>query len=88
MKFRQAVAIVFLSAMTSLASIWGYNHFYAGKTYTYAQDSTKIPVNYARFFDGEKFGNGPADFTDAASASTATIIISIFRIILFSGIND
>jgi serine protease Do len=69
MKFRQAVAIVFLSAVTSLASIWGYNHFYAVRTYSYTQDSTKLPVNYAHFFEGEKFGTGPADFTDAASAA-------------------
>ncbi len=69
MKFRQVAAIVFLSAATSLGSLWGYHHYFGSKTYFYAQDSTKIPANYARFFDGEKFGSGPADFTDAASAS-------------------
>ena len=69
MKFKQVVGIIVISAATSLASIWGYNHFNGSKTYTYNQDSTKMPANYAKFFDGEKFGAGPADFTDAASAA-------------------
>jgi Do/DeqQ family serine protease len=69
MKLKQVVAIVFLSAATSLASIWGYQHYFSSKTYFYTQDSTKIPANYAKFFEGEKFGSGPADFTDAASAA-------------------
>src|SRR5215831_495729 len=69
MKLKQVVAVVFLSAATSLASIWGYQHYFGNKTYFYAQDSAKIPANYAKFFDGEKFGSGPADFTDAASAA-------------------
>jgi serine protease Do len=69
MKLKQVVAVVFLSAATSLASIWGYQHYFGTKTYFYAQDSAKIPGNYAKFFDGEKFGNAPADFTDAASAA-------------------
>jgi Do/DeqQ family serine protease len=68
MKLKQVVAVVFLSAATSLASIWGYQHYYGTKTYFYAQDSAKIPANYAKFFD-DKFGSGPADFTDAASAA-------------------
>src|SRR5215467_5493661 len=68
MKLKQVVAVVFLSAATSVASIWGYQHYFGTKTYFYAQDSAKIPANYAKFFD-EKFGSGPADFTDAASAA-------------------
>jgi Do/DeqQ family serine protease len=70
MKFKQVVAIVFISAATTLASLWGYNHFQHNKTYFYTQDSVKLPANYARYFDGEKSGGGgPVDFTDAASAA-------------------
>jgi serine protease Do len=70
MKARQVVAIVFISASTALATMWGYNHFAGNKTYLYAQDSSgKVPVNYAKFFDGQKSGNAPVDFTDAASAA-------------------
>ncbi|SRR5579871_751412 len=70
MKARQVVAVVLISASSALATMWGYNHFAGSKTYFYAQDSSgKIPANYAKFFDGQKSGNGPADFTDAASAA-------------------
>jgi len=71
MKFKQVVAIVFISVATTLAGLWGYDHFQRNKTYLYGQDSVKLPSNYAKFFNGEKFGNGagPADFTDAASAA-------------------
>ncbi|HEY4877048.1 MAG TPA: trypsin-like peptidase domain-containing protein, partial [Puia sp.] len=70
MKARQVVAIVLISASTALATMWGYNHFAGNKTYLYAQDSSgKVPINYAKFFDGQKSGNAPVDFTDAASAA-------------------
>jgi serine protease Do len=70
MKAKQIVAVILLSASTALATMWGYNHFAGNKTYSYAQDSSKVPSNYAKFFNGEKFaGGGPVDFTDAASAS-------------------
>ncbi len=69
MKARQVLAIVLISASTAIASMWGYNHFVGSKTYYYSQDSSKMPVNYAKFFDGQKNGNGPVDFVDAASAS-------------------
>lgn len=68
MKLKQIAGIVIVSAATTLTSLWGYNHFNQPVTYFYAQDSTKIPANYAKFFGNEKSA-GPADFTDAASAA-------------------
>jgi S1-C subfamily serine protease len=71
MKLKQIAGIVFFSAATTLTSLWGYNHFNQTAqttTYFYAQDSSKIPSNYAKFFGNEKSA-GPADFTDAASAA-------------------
>jgi len=68
MKLKQVAGIVFISAATTLASLWGYHHYVPQGTYVYAQDSTKVPSNYAKFFDNEKSA-GPADFTDAASAA-------------------
>lgn len=69
MKLKQVAGIVFISAATTLTSLWGYKHFNpSGNTYVYAQDSTKVPTNYAKFFDGTK-STGPADFVDAASAA-------------------
>ena len=55
MKLKQVAGIVFISAATTLGSLWGYNHFnQSGVTYFYAQDSTRIPSNYAKFFNNEK----------------------------------
>jgi serine protease Do len=68
MKLKQVAGIVFISAATTLGSLWGYNHFIQKGTYLYAQDSTKVPSNYAKFFDNQKSA-GPADFVDAASAA-------------------
>jgi serine protease Do len=68
MKLKQVAGIVFISAATTLGSLWGYNHFSQKGTYSYAQDSIKIPSNYAKFFGNEKSA-GPADFVDAASAA-------------------
>jgi len=69
MKAKQVVAVMLISASTAVATMWGYNHVASGKTYFYSQDSGKVPANYAKFFDGENKGAGPADFTDAASAA-------------------
>ncbi len=68
MKLKQVAGIVFISAATTLTSLWGYNHFNPSGTYFYTQDSAKVPANYAKFFDGGKSA-GPADFVDAASAA-------------------
>jgi serine protease Do len=68
MKLRQVAGIVFISAATTLGSMWGYQHFTPAVTYFYAQDSSKIPANYAKFFEGGK-SVGPADFVDAAGAA-------------------
>ena len=69
MKLKQVAGIVFISAATTLGSLWGYNHFNQnGVTYFYSQDSARVPANYAKFFNNEKFA-GPADFTEAASAA-------------------
>ncbi len=69
MKFKQVAGIVLVSAATTLASLWGYNRFHGNQTYFYAQDSTKLPANYAKFFEGQKNAAGPADFVEAASAA-------------------
>ena len=72
MKAKQVFSVILISACTALASLWGYDHFNGNHTYLYSQDTSsgKAPANYAKFFDGEKFGGGgPVDFTDAASAA-------------------
>jgi serine protease Do len=67
MKFKQVAGVVLISAATTLGSLWGYNH--VNGTYVYGQDSTKIPANYAKYFEHGNNIAGPADFVDAASAA-------------------
>ena len=73
MRAKQVVAVILISASTAMATMWGYSHFTeGGKTYVYSQqDSNKVPSNYAKFFEGKegRSANGPADFSDAASAA-------------------
>jgi serine protease Do len=67
MKFRQVAGVVLISATTTLGSLWGYNHL--NGTYHYGQDSTKIPSNYAKYFERGNNVSGPADFVEAATAA-------------------
>jgi serine protease Do len=73
MKITNTLAVIVLSAATSLGTIWGYNKLSgSGDTYLYQQsklnDTGKAPANYAGFkgLNGE---NAPVDFTPAASAA-------------------
>ena len=69
MKLKQIVAIVLLSAGTSVATMWGYNRYIKNDTYVYQQskdNAGKTPANYARF---EGLNSPPADFTYAAEAA-------------------
>ena len=73
MKLTQTLAIVILSAGTTLATIWGYDKITkSDSTYFYQQtksiDSGKAPANYAGF-NGANSGNAFVDFTPAASAA-------------------
>lgn len=72
MKLKQIVAVVFLSAATTVATLWAWNHFNKGGTYVYQNnsdnnDTGKVPANYAGF---NGLNNAAAvDFTAAASAA-------------------
>jgi serine protease Do len=70
MKMKQVFAVVFLSAVTTVGTMWGYRHFMMKDQYVYqgSNDSGKVPSNYAKFMDG--FDAGAAlDFTPASSAA-------------------
>ncbi len=79
MKLGNSLAVIVLSAATTLGTIWGYNKFSGGSnTYIYphtSTDSGKVPSNYAAF-DGVTGLNALVDFTPAAStAIPATVHI-------------
>lgn len=73
MKISNTLAVIVLSAATSLGTIWGYNKI-SGKSDTYqyqqagANDTGKAPSNYAGF-NGVSGENALVDFTPAASAA-------------------
>ena len=67
---KQVFAVVFISAVTTVGTMWGYKHFMMKDQYVYqgSNDSGKVPSNYAKFMDG--FDAGAAlDFTPASSAA-------------------
>lgn len=73
MKITNTLAVIVLSAATTLATIWSYDKIVQKKeTYHYQQaglsDSGKAPANYTGF-DGVTGANALVDFTPAASAA-------------------
>jgi Do/DeqQ family serine protease len=71
MKLKQIVAVVLISAATTVGTLWGYNRFSGNETYTYkhtGSDSGNIPANYAGF-DGVTGTGVATDFTAAAAAA-------------------
>jgi serine protease Do len=71
MKLKQILAMVLISAVTTLVTLAGYRKFTTDDTYLYkngSNDSGKIPVNYAGF-NGVTGVNASIDFVPAASAA-------------------
>ena len=72
MNLKQIVAVVILSAATTVGTLWVYNHFSKGGTYVYQNsqdnnDTGKVPSNYAGFNGLNEAA--AVDFTAAASAA-------------------
>jgi len=74
MKFKQVLLIVAISSGSALASVWGYSKF-AHKEVVALQSDSKMPANYAGYFDGNA-ANAPInlDFTQAASTSVQAVV--------------
>jgi serine protease Do len=70
MKWKQILAVILLSASTTVGTMWGYNHL-KSDTYVYqgqrGGDSGKAPANYAGF--NGLAGQTPVDFSPAAEAA-------------------
>lgn len=87
MKIKQIVAVVLLSAATTLGTIFAYNHFSAGPR-AVQSDLGRIPANYAGLFDSNKtFGEPPADFSQA-SQSAVPAVVHITTVIKGSNTNN
>ena len=73
MKLKTILAVVGISATTTILSMWGFGEFVRSK-YAGTQEPGKLPVNYAGFFDKKGSSESPVDFTQAAMAATPAVV--------------
>jgi serine protease Do len=76
MKFKQIAFTVAISAVTTLAVIWGYGKYVKSSNTVGGQLSGDVPSNYAKqtgLFDGAT-PPGAVDFTVPAQASTPAVV--------------
>jgi Do/DeqQ family serine protease len=76
MKWKQLVLVVAVSASSALSSVWMYGKLAHKNTAGFVQSSeTKLPVNYAGFFDGTPSNIGePVDFSKAANTAVPAVV--------------
>lgn len=71
LNFKNVMTIVGVSALTSVASIWGYSKL--NKSISGFNSDTNLPANYTSFFNG----NAPSttvDFTPAAASASPAVV--------------
>ncbi|MBS1579826.1 MAG: trypsin-like peptidase domain-containing protein [Bacteroidetes bacterium] len=73
MTFKNILAVIGISAATAVGSVWGYGKYVQYQT-AGTQDPSKVPVNYAGFFNNSNAPVGPVDFTQAAAAATPAVV--------------
>ena len=73
MNLKNILAVVGISATTAVLSVWGFGKY---NDYQRAgiQDSGKLPVNYAGFFDKNNNAGGAVDFTPAATSAAPAVV--------------
>lgn len=76
MKFKQIFFTILLSAITSLAVIWGYGKWAADNHNNGVQSNGSIPSNYrlTGFNEGTLPPGGPVDFTQPSAAAIPTVV--------------
>ena len=75
MKLKQILLVVAISSTSAIGSVWLYGKL-AGSSPVLVQGSaeSKLPVNYAGYFDNVSAGAEPVDFTKAASATVPAVV--------------
>ena len=76
MKLKQVLFTISISAITTLAVIWGYGTFFKESNNYAAQQNCVIPANYkyAGLTDGNMPPGSAIDFTQPAQASTPAVV--------------
>lgn len=73
MKLKHVFLTILISAVTALAVMVGYSKLNTTPGTTNFEQS-KVPANYAGFFDVNGKFNGPSDFVQAAAAAIPTVV--------------
>jgi Do/DeqQ family serine protease len=75
MKWKQVLLIVGVSAISAVGSVWLYGKYTRQQTVFTQTSETKLPANYAGYFEGVKFNAGePIDFTKASAAAVPAVV--------------
>ena len=71
LSLKNVLAIIGISASTTLVSIWGYTRW--NQTSSAFENNGKLPANYANFINGAAPGS-TVDFTPAANAASPAVV--------------
>ena len=76
MKLKQVLSTIVISALTTLAVVWGYGKFYKQANSYAGQQNGVLPANYkyAGFNDGNTPPGTAVDFTQPAQASIPAVV--------------
>ena len=76
MKLKQVLSTIAISALTTLAIVWGYGKFNKQSNYYAGQQPGVMPANYkyAGFNDGNTPPGGAIDFTQPAQSSIPAVV--------------
>ena len=72
MKLKNILLVVLISSATAFLSVWSYNKWF-DNDFVGIQESGKLPVNYAGFFDNNRLP-ASVDFTAASVAATPAVV--------------
>ncbi len=72
MKLKNILLVILISSASAFATVWGFSRWQTNQS-AGIQETGKLPVNYAGFFDGTKAA-GPVDFTAASMSSTPAVV--------------
>jgi Do/DeqQ family serine protease len=74
LNWKNVLAIVAISAGTTIVSIWGYGKFVQADTSSGSQATNQLPVNYAGFTNTGGNNGSSVDFTPAATTATPAVV--------------
>ncbi len=73
MKLKNLLLVIIISATTAVGSVWGFSK-YQETNLAGTQESDKLPLNYASFYDKSTAPQGPLDFTAACASATPAVV--------------